>query len=155
MKNIDSLYSKITELNSATKNKLLKKGFVVPIQLKTGNIKIGHYVVQKNSNDFFEIINQKNNDTITNINLPQSAFVIANKLALGRWLDYDILNLDKQYGYAFFDEQVHLKSKAKSLKSKDYGRADIMIDKIEKAKNKKDYFKKLINENFQKLLNIR
>ena len=42
-----------------------------------------------------------------------------------------------------------------SLKSKDYVKFDIMSDKIIKARNKKEYYKKLIVNDFQKLLNFR
>ncbi len=155
MKSINEIYKNITELNNFVKLELKKNGFVVPIQQSDGSIKIDSYFIKKNDKGFFEIKNKKNNFLLENINLAQTAVIIANKLALGKWIDSNILNIDYNYGYAVFDEQVGFRIKRNSLKNKDYDKFDIACNKILKAKNKKEYYKKLIINDFQKLLNFR
>lgn len=155
MKSINEIYKKIAELNNSVKLKLKINGFIVPIQLNDGSIKIDSYIIKKNSRGFFEIKNKKNNFLLENINLAQTAVIITNRLALGKWIDNDLIITDKNYGYAIFEEQVCVKMIKNSLKSKDYVKFDIMSDKIIKARNKKEYYKKLIVNDFQKLLNFR
>lgn len=155
MKQIDDLYKKITVLNESVKKDLKKQGFIVPIQLSDGSIKIEHYIIKKNKKGFFEIKNNQNSYYLDRINLAQTAIILANKLALGKWLDTDVLNLDRKYGYAVFDEEVSLKSKYNCLKSKNFDKFDVMTNKIAKAQAKKEYLKKCIDDNFHKLLNFR
>jgi hypothetical protein len=152
---LNNFYKTIVDLNSKVKSNLKKSGFIVPIKLNTGGIKIGNCVVQKNYTGFFEVINTSNDTCISNINLPQTAILLANASALGKLIDDNVLNLDKNYGYALFDEEVHLKAKANCIKSKDYIKFDIMIDKIVKARYKKELLKKEIDIRFRKLLSFR
>lgn len=155
MKPTKDLYEKITYLNKLVKDNLRKKGVVVPVQQKDGSIKIGNFFVVKNSTGFYSINNIKHSIIVDNINLPQTAILIANKLALGKYLDMDILKADQYYGYAFFDEHIHSKSSLRSLAEKKYERAEIMAVKSEISKNKKIYYKNIIKTNFQKLIEFR
>lgn len=154
MKKVKHIYETLTEINSKVKQNLRQKGLVVPIQLDDGSIKIGTYIVNKNNNGFFEIKSKKEL-IVSQINLAQTALIVANKLALGKWLDNELLDLDRKYGYAFFEEQVSIRSKNNSIKNKNLGRVDIMENKLIKAKLKKNYFKKTIIDNFRKLVDIR
>lgn len=155
MKTTDELYFKIQQLNQATKENLLKKGIVVPIQKGDGSIKIGNYLIKKITKSFYTIYDYNNRPILEGINLPQTAILIANKLALGKWVDADLLQLDKKYGYASFDELAHYRSYLLNSKQKKYDKSDIMNIKSITAQKKKDYYKKAILSNFQKLLEFR
>lgn len=155
MKSINELYKKITELNNSVKNDLKKNGFIVPILLNDNKIKIGNFIINKNTKGFFEIKDRKNKVFIENINLAQTAILIANKLALGKWANDDLLKLDKNYGYLLFDEQVYLRSKQQGIKNKNFDKVDIMNHRLDKLKTKKEYLKNSILINYQKLLNFR
>lgn len=155
MNTTNDLYSKIQRLNKDIKRELFNKGIVVPIKSKNGDIRIGTYFIKKITQSFYNIYNYKNHLVLTGINLPQTAILIANKLALGKWLDTDLLALDKKYGYAAFDELVHRRSFLLNKKQKNYLKCEIMQIKIDSAKHKKDYYKKSITINYQKLLEFR
>lgn len=156
MKNLsDHFYQRIKKLNQEVKQDLHKKGLVVPKQNQDGTITIGKFVIKKDARGNFMIINQHREIVAEKINLPYTAVLVANKLALGRWLDRDLLNIDVKYGYAEFDEIIHRHSANKYLKSKSYERAEIMLAKSNKAHYKKNYYKKLIKSDFTKLLSVR
>lgn len=155
MNTIDELYYKIQQLNQETKNNLLKKGIVVPIQKNDGSVRIGNYVVKKITQSFYSIYDYKNQTIVEGINLPQTAILIANKLALGKWIDTDLLNLDKKYGYAAFDEIAHKRASSLSYKHKNYDKSDIMHTKSVSAQRKKEYYKKTITIDYQKLFAFR
>lgn len=155
MNTIDELYSKIQKLNQETKKSLLEHGIVVPMQKNDGSIKIGNYLIKKITQSFYTIYDNKNRSVLEGINLPQTAILIANKLALGKWIDTDLLQLDKKYGYAAFDELAHKRSSVLNFKQKKYDKYDIMQIKSMSAKRKKEYYKKAIALNYQKLLEFR
>lgn len=155
MKTINDIYERIAYLNKLVKNNLQQKGIVVPIQQKNGSVKIGNFYVIKNPQGFYTINNNRGSVIVENINLPQTAILIANKLALGKYLDTDILNFDRHYGYAFFDECVQFNSLKKNLSKKNFDKVDILTNKFEISKNKKNYYKKLIDTNYRKLISFR
>lgn len=155
MNKTNEIYHKIQQLNKNIKEELFKKGIVVPIKSNNGTIKVGTYFIKKVTQCFYNIYNYKNQVVLEGINLPQTAILVANKLALGKWLDTDLLTLDKKYGYASFDELVHTRSLRLNKKQKNYDKCELMRIKIESAKHKKDYYKKTISINYQKLLEFR
>lgn len=155
MKTINDIYSTIKILNKEVKFNLLKKGIVVPIQKTDGSIKIGNFFIKKSELGYYNIYNSNNILVIQSINLPQTAIIIANKLALGKWIDNDILEKDKNYGYAVFDEQVQKRILNLHLKQRNYEKFDIFNTKIYNSKHKKIYYKKLIFDNFRKLIEFR
>ena len=155
MNNTDELYYKIQQLNLETKKNLLKHGVVVPMQKNDGSIKVGNYLIKKINQSFYSIYDIKNRSIVEGINLPQTAILIANKLALGKWIDTDLLQLDKKYGYAAFDALVHKRSSELNFKQKNYDKSDIMQIKSISAQRKKEYYKKTITLDYRKLLEFR
>jgi hypothetical protein len=155
MKRIDNLYSKIEQLNKDIKQNLFNKGIVVPIQKSNDTIKIGNYLIKKIGISFYNICDSKERIIIEGINLPQTAIIIANKLALGKWIDTTLLQEDRKYGYASFDELVNKKSASLNFKQKNYDKFDISEIKSLMAKQKKEYYKKQIDNNYRKLFEFR
>jgi hypothetical protein len=43
--------------------------------------------------------------------------MLANRLALGRYLDDELLDADRRYGHALFEEELHLTLAERSIKS--------------------------------------
>ena len=56
---------------------------------------------------FYSILNYCNDVVVDYINLPQSAALLANRLALGKYMDDNILIADRSYGHALFEEELH------------------------------------------------
>ena len=151
----DDLYRKIEILNQTVVEKLRRQGIVLPVKTTTGIVSIGKYFIEKNKNGSFEIVTRRGDHIVSDINLPQTAALVANTLALGKWLDRDLLAVDQKYGHASFDELVHQKSAERSIKLKNYDKAEIMMIKSSIARHKKEYYKKTISASFEKLLAFR
>jgi hypothetical protein len=143
----EQVYKKINELSNEVSRKFLKNGIVLPSCTKQGAVRIGHFIIEKNSG-FYSIVDSHGNTVINNINLPHTALLLANNLALGKYLDNKLLDADKQYGYAAFEESVQ--KRALRL-SKDPNRYCLMLDKLSISKVKKENSKKYIIHSFEKL----
>jgi hypothetical protein len=155
MKQHIDLYKKLDYLNKEVKNRLAEKGLIVPILQQDGRIKIGYFYIKKLMPGCYTILDRNNNAIVDNINLPQTAVVVANKLALGKWLDKDILLTDKKYGFANFEELLHKKHILINLKKKNYDKADVIQMKAEIASFKKMSHKTAIMSDFEKLISVR
>jgi hypothetical protein len=149
------IYQTIKKINHDVKKQLMRKGVVVPVQTNDGAIRIGRYSIKKLETGFYSIVNYRNEAVVDNINLPQTAAILANKLALGKWLDDQLLKSDAGYGHALFEEELHTKLGKSFIKKNDLDRAELMFTKSAIAKAKKDRFKKEIDSGFEKLMNIR
>jgi len=155
MKTNNDIYIRLTQLNKDVKEDLKSRGLVVPIKKDEETIQLDKFLIKKIDNGFYNILNIRGIEIVQGINLPQTAVIIANKLALGKWLDVELLQHDKKYGFAMFDELVHKRSIKNSLKKKEYDRAEVMQNKYSIAKHKRNYYKKLIINDYQKLLKFR
>lgn len=155
MKTNNDIYVTLTQLNKDVKETLKRQGLIVPIKKDDVTIQLDKFLIKKISNGFYNILNKNGHEIISGINLPQTAVIIANKLALGKWIDIDLLHYDKKYGFAVFDELSHKRSFNNSLKKREYDRAEIMQNKYSIAKHKKDHYKRLIVNDYQKLLKFR
>ncbi len=148
----NDVYSKIEQLSKDAKTKLLQQGIVVPIKNKDGTIKVGHYFIKRKMDGFYCILDFEKDIIVDRINLPQTAAIIANRLALGKDLDDRVVNADTEYGYSSFDEELHSKLAEKNVQSKTLDRADIMFTKSKIAKYKKEQHLKIIMNSFNKLM---
>jgi hypothetical protein len=154
MKNVhNDLYGKITQVTAEVKESLRKKGLVVPVKNRDGSIGVGHYRIKKDSNGYYAIVDRRGDLVVGSINLPQTAAVLANGIALGRSTDDKILEADKNYEYAFFDEQVH--SRAVELsKDKPLERFELMLTKRNIARIRKENYRNEIVKSFEKLIKL-
>jgi hypothetical protein len=151
----DDLYQKIEILNQTVVSKLRQQGIILPVKTNSSRIRIGKYFIEKNKNGFFEILSHRGESMVSNINLPQTAALVANNLALGKWLDRDLIAVDQKYGHASFDELVHQKSAERNIKLQNYDKAEIMMIKSSIARHKKENYKRSISASFEKLLAFR
>jgi hypothetical protein len=149
------IYVKIKQLNQDVKEKLKRQGVVVPVRKNDGTIQIGNYLIKREPTGYYSIINYRNDVIVGNINLPQTAAITANKLALGKWVDDDILRADAAYGHALFDEQVHKRLAERSLQSNDVDKAAMMFTKTAIDKYKKEQNKLEVTKGFEKLMRFR
>lgn len=146
----ETVYNKFAKLSDEIKREFRKKGFVIPTTNDDGSIRLGVFVVVKTNNGFYQIEDTKGRVIVENINLPQTAIIIANDLALGRIVNSDLLKKDQMYGYALFEEQLHKKS-AEKYKLKNLDQSVLRTTKQLISKGKKDYFKSEIVKHFEKL----
>lgn len=154
MKNIpDDLYKKVIRLSDDVKKDLRAKGIVVPVKNEDGTISVGPFTIVKQRAGYFVIKDKFDEIIVDRINLPQTAAVLANGLALGKFKDLNILNADRYYGYALFDEQLHNRAVERSTK-KSLEYFDVMLTKAMIAKAKKERYKQDVVKSFEKLIKL-
>jgi hypothetical protein len=110
----------------------------------------GYRIVKVDSSNY-TIMDSRHNLVVDKINLAQTAVLVANDLSLGRMINNDLINEDKKYGYLQFEQMVCSNSKARSLKRKDYDRAEYLEDKYNIASHRAAAIKIRINREFEKL----
>jgi hypothetical protein len=144
----EKVYKQIDVLSKEIKNQFLKKGIVIPTRNPDGSVRIGYYSVKKTSDGFFEIDDWHGCTIVDKINLPQTAILLANNLSLGKFVDKTLLNADRQYGYAAFEEAVQKRVMNRSRDLEHYG---LMLNKLNISRFKKECFKRDILRSFEKL----
>lgn len=150
MKNLtDELLNKLIQLDREVKTRLRLKGLVVPIKNKNGSIKFDAFTVVKDRDGFYSVLDHANEPIVERINLPQTAVLTANNLALGRYKDSDLINSDRRYGYADFEEQLYKKAMAGVGKSLDH--FDLSLEKYNTAHLKKKMYRHEVMKSFEKL----
>lgn len=148
------VYNKFKTLAVEVKNSLKKKGLVVPIKNRDGTISLDHYTIEKQTTGFYIIKNKLGDVVVDQINLPQTAALLANGLALGKWLDLRIYNLDREYGYRSFEKDLFRRNANRSLKNKNLDRADMLFTKFKIAHSRVESSRKEIISSFEKLRNL-
>lgn len=154
MKSIpDDLYKKMVKLSDEVKRQLLKKGIAIPAKNADGSVSVGTFKIIKSDEGFYSIIDFQREVIVDRINLPQTAVIVANGLALGQFKDAEVINHDKRYGYALFEETMHKQAlERSSKKSLEY--FDLAMTKYSIARAKKEYHKKDVVRSFQKLIKL-
>lgn len=148
----EKLYSQVQRLSDEVRNDYRRKGVVLPTTTKHG-IRLGRFFVYKNSKGFYTVCDFRKEIWYDDINLPQTAILIANDLELGRFVKTEILNADRLYGYALFEEQLH-KRNADKYRSKDPDRSNVREVKQYRNTARKKQYKKDIERQYQKLANL-
>jgi hypothetical protein len=151
----DEIYLKIQQISTDVKEKLKRQGIVVPVKKRDGSIQIGSYSIRKDGNGFYSIMDFRNEVIISRINLPQTAAIQANRLALGKYIDDAILQADTKYGHAYFDEELHTHLAGRCLQKKDLDKAEMMYTKSNIAKYKKNQYMHEVRKSFEKLMRFR
>jgi hypothetical protein len=150
----DDIYQKVKQIGLNVKEQLKSQGIAIPTKTEDGAIRVGHFTIKK-SKGFYKVLNYRNDVVVDNINLPQTAAIQANRLALGKWADDNLSAADTSYGHALFEEELHTQLAEKSLKLNNLDRADVMFTKRNIAKYKKEQHKKIIVHGFEKLMRFR
>lgn len=148
----ERIYRKITKLTNEVKTKLYRKGLVIPSKNLDGTISVGKYIITKTSDTYFQILEKNGDVLVDNINLPQTAAIVANSLALGQKVNKEILLKDQTYGSAVFEELLYNHRIENSKEDDD--RLQTMLIKKESNLQKKEVCKREIEESFQKLMRI-
>jgi hypothetical protein len=145
----NDLYKKIIHISKDVKNNLQKRGLAIPVQNDDGSTSFGYFVVRRDINGLYNIFDYGNYPVVSGINLPQTAIILANNLALGKFLDSDLVKLDRQYGYTLFEEMLYQRRSINKKTSTD--KKDLAFAKVSVLKNKKDLYRKQIISRFEKL----
>jgi len=155
MTQIDQLFKRVEELAHDAKARFRAKGIILPVENLDKSVSIGEYRIVKN-NGVFMIYDEDGQIVQNHINLPQTALIVANELALGyNGVSSSILIQDQEYGAGIFEDQ-YLKQVAQKLaKKQDWDRYDTVLTKQEIAHSKAIQAKQAIRIRFEKLSRLR
>lgn len=148
----DKVYKQAENIAKGVKQDLRQKGFVVPIENRDGTISVDKYTIVKQQSGFYCIEDKDGDILVDKINLPQTAAVMANNLALNRGIDDRLLKHDREYGYSYFEEE---QAKRIIKNHKDWDKVDVMYTKMNVAYHKKISAKSSIIYSFEKLRSLR
>lgn len=142
----EPVYKRFEIVTEQVKTNLKKRGVAIPFENGDGSLTIGNYTIVK-KDIFYQIVNRYNEIVIDKINLPQTAAILANDLAVGKFIDNNILNLDRLYGFADFEERLYSTRNSKRNSSQTELRAiKSKIKNLQKVAAKKE-----IMNHFEKL----
>ena len=144
------LYSKFMLISEQVRKTMRRKGLSIPVANTDGTVRLGEYTIIKNSKDFYSIVDKKGDTVINDINLPQTAAIVANNLSVGLTSNNELIERDREYGYALFEELVQKRAAQRSVRE-DPDYAELMVSKCLNAKDKKESCKRFIVRNFDKL----
>lgn len=147
------LFNKVEDIARQVKQELRNKGYVVPVKEKDGAINLDGVKVRKVKDTFYSVYDKGNRLAVENLNSLQSAILLANRLALGKDLDDNIIEADRKYGFQSFKLEVaesRLKTAEKHSERWFYYETR---RQVAKAQTKK-YFD-VIQTSYKKLANLR
>lgn len=145
----------LEKLAHRVKDDLRRKGIVVPYRESDGTITVDRFRIVKESTGLYSVTDMKYTPVIQNINLPETAALLANELALGKWVNDDILIQDRNFGYCLFEETITKLHANRSLKKNDIDRAELLLTKGTIAREKSKRIKQGIQARFEKLRRLR
>jgi hypothetical protein len=145
----NDLYEKIERVSEKVRADFRQRGIVIPVKNSDGSINIGRFRVVNQTTGFYAVYNSNGEVIVEGINLPQTAALIANDLALGRILDPRIVNQDREYGYALFKETLY--SQRVKDPTRDFNSYELSKIKESIAKNRREQFQNGIVQRFEKL----
>jgi len=101
-----ALFNKVERVAKTVIDSLKKKGYVVPSSMSNNRVNFDGYIVGRDREGYYYISNSNRDMLIDKINLPQTAAVVANNLALGRNNIENLLDQDKYFGFRDFDTLI-------------------------------------------------
>jgi len=149
----EELYKKFTKVTAEVREDFRQRGFIIPVSNADGSISIGPYRIVKDKNDLYNIVDRRNRIEIEGINLPQTAIIMANDLALCKFLNRDLIKRDQEYGYALFKEQIYKRALQRS-KNHSIDRFELLLFRSTSNREKKERCRRDIERGFEKLTKI-
>ncbi len=127
------------------------RGHVIPVRQPNGSIQYEKFLVSKNKNGLYSV-SSKNIVYYDTINLPQTAAIVANDLALGRIVDNQLITADRDYGFKLFEEELY--QQASKRKKNTIDQVIFYDTRRQIARVHKQTIKDRIMRTFKKLTNI-
>ena len=154
MQESNSVYYKIQDLTKQVKADFRSRGLVLPTKNDNNDIRIGNYFLSKVNNQY-QITDKFKEVICNNINLPQTALLLTNTLALTGKLDKDLLEKDQQYGFNSFDRDNFDRLAKICVKKKNWNNYHHVVSRKDSATARADSAKRTIINRFEKLYQFR
>lgn len=153
MKPNKQIFNKVQQVAKSVKEELREQGYVIPIKEKDGSYNFDGVYVKKIKGTFYTVYDKYGMPVVENVNLLQTAMVLANSIALGRYPDIKLIEADRQYGYQSFKIDVYTARLKKAIELTDNW---LYYDtRMRIAQANSENYKRTIMHSFDKLRNIR
>jgi len=149
-----TVYNRIVDLALKTKEDFKARGIAIPTTNESGEIKIGRFFIVR-ENGSYSVLNLRREKIYDNLNLPQTAILVANSLALNQSVNQTLLIHDYRYGCSEFDEENYRRIAKSLMHKQDWERYESVLIKQEIAQEKSEMSKNEILRSFQKLSHLR
>lgn len=130
-----------------------KNGVSIPAKSSNGDVIVSGYRIVRQDSGYYDIVDITGNNMVSNLNLPQTAVLLANDLSLGRFVNRELVQTDRNYGYMQFERSVCKKSQESSKSRNDYDRVELLEDKYNIASVRAEALKNTIDGEYKKLQN--
>lgn len=100
----NKIYENIANLAKNTRDSFKNRGIALPTSDEQGNVKIGKFLITRTNDGQYKITDHLGQTFYKNINLPQTAVIVANALATEQRVDDKVLRHDQTYGTKMFDD---------------------------------------------------
>ena len=147
------LFIKVEKVAKTVIDSLKKKGYIVPSALSNNRVNFNGYIVGQDVDGYYYIHNLRTDTLINRINLPQTAAVVANNLALGKSTAEILLNQDRYFGYRDFDQAVFKRAMDRSKQNID--QFVYWQTRYNTARQQAKSYKTTIVNSFEKLRSLR
>jgi hypothetical protein len=147
------LFIKVEKVAKTVIESLRKKGYVVPSALSNNRVNFNGYIVGQDVDGYYYIHNLRTDTLINRINLPQTAAVVANNLALGKSTAEILLSQDRYFGYRDFDQAVFKRAMDRSKQNID--QFAYWQTRYNTARQQAKSYKATIVNSFEKLRSLR
>ena len=148
-----ALFNKVERVAKTVLDSLKKKGYVVPSSMSNNRVNFDGYIVGRDREGYYYISNPDRDLLIDKINLPQTAAVIANNLALGRSNIENLLDQDKYFGFRDFDTLIF--KRAMDRNKRDVDQYAYWQTRYNTARQQAKSHKITIVNSFEKLRSLR
>ena len=155
MKLKENLYKQVEDLALEIKADFRAKGVAIPSIQQDGSTRLGNYSIVKDHEGFYNIFNSQQHVIYSGINLPQTALLVANALALNHYVNCKLLDDDKQYGFSLFELKNFQRLCDSLIKQQAWDRYEALMIKKETAYKKAQLTKNNILRSFEKLRRLR
>lgn len=147
----NSVFNQFEQVARRVLTDLKSRGHVIPVRQPNGSIQYEKFIVSKNANGLYSV-SSRHIVYFDNLNLPQTAAIVANDLALGKIVDSMLINVDRDYGFKLFEEEVY--TQASKRKKNTLDQVIFYSTRRQNARVQKQELKDRIMKTFKKLTNI-
>lgn len=151
----NQVYEDIVKLTKNARDNFKSRGIALPTSDEQGNVKIGKFVIKRANNGQFTIIDHLGQTFYKNINLPQTAILVANCLATQHRVDDQVLKQDQRYGTKMFDDLNYTRLSKIYLKQRKFSQSVNMSIQSDYAADQANRARDAVMKTYKKLFELR
>lgn len=151
----NQIYEDIVKLTKNTRDSFKNRGIAIPTSDEQGNVKIGKFLIKRSNSGQFQIIDHLGQTFYKNINLPQTAILVANCLATEQRVDDRVLRHDQKYGTKMFDDLNYTRLSKIYLKQRKFSQSLNMSIQSDYAADQANRARDAVIKTYEKLFEFR